>query len=57
MFVYFRVIFDRHGEKSNNFAAVAMRCTYMSDPVHEKFLILVNVQFVAKIIGMIWNGI
>ena len=44
--VYFKVIFNRHVDKSHNLAGVPIDCANMGDPKHHELLILIYVDFV-----------
>ena len=57
MSVYFNIVFYWHWYKPHYFATVSVHCTYMSDTIHDQFFILINVEFVTKIICMIWNWV
>ena len=57
MLVNFKVVFHWHGCDSQNFATVSIACANMSHSKHYKFLILVNVEFVSKVVSRIRNWI
>lgn len=57
MGVNFKIVFHWHGDEPNYFPTVPIHCTYMCHSKHNKLLILVNVQFVAKVVSSVWNGV
>ena len=53
LLIYGQIIFDWHSSDCHNHSWVTMSCYHMCCAVHHKFLILVNVKFLAKIICMV----
>ena len=50
MLIYQNIIFCLHSHKSNDHPAVSVYCTNMGAAKHHKFLILINVDLLTKVV-------